>query len=76
MFGLFGILTTLIGKLPVLGPWIAKLWTETARWLKLRLKQTSKKQRRLRVVASAQSSSFAMLLLSLSHSLCCFSWPA
>lgn len=31
MFGLFGILTTLIGKLPVLGPWIAKLWTDNSK---------------------------------------------
>ena len=31
MFGLFGILTTLIGKMPILGPLLTKLWTDNSK---------------------------------------------
>lgn len=31
MFGFLGVLTSLVGKLPVLGPLIAKLWTDNSK---------------------------------------------
>lgn len=31
MFGFLGALTSLVGKLPVLGPLIAKLWTDNSK---------------------------------------------